>query len=178
MTSNVRLIGGPGLPFVERPPSADPIIRDPGIVSLSPFPGPIYPVSWRGRYPHLMPIDVVIWNRFLDKYGGEFLGFQYDVTVGEGAAPLPEMSAQDKFLLWSLTVKRVDCLGIRRDSVTLVEVKPRLGMAAVGQCVSYYCLWSKQYGVSPAVRVATVCEQSERDLEFVMHKLGFQVLVV
>lgn len=166
------------LPFTMRPPAGDPIIRDPGIVNLSPFAGPIYPPSWRGRYPHLMPIDVRIWNRFLDLYGGDFIGFQYDVTVGEGAAPLPDMNARDKFLLWSLTVKRVDCLGIRRDSVTLIEVKPRLGMAAVGQCVSYFCLWRKQYGIAPAVRVATVCEQSERDLGFVMSALGFQVIVV
>jgi hypothetical protein len=176
--ADIRVVTGEQLPFVERPAAGDPVIRDPGIVSLSPFPGPIYPPTWRGRYPHLMPIDVKIWDRFMDRYAGEFVGLQYDVTVGEGALPLPGMSAQDRFILWSLTVKRVDCLGIRRDSVTLFEVKPRLGMAAIGQMTSYAVLWQKQYGLPPAMRVATVCEQSERDLAFVCQRLGFQVVVV
>jgi hypothetical protein len=176
--NNLELVPGFRLPFVERPPSADPVIRDPGIVNLSPFAGPIYPVTWRGRYPHLMPVDVAIWNKFMDKYAGNFLGFQYDVTVGEGAKPLPGMTEQDRFLLWSLTVKRIDCLGVRRDGVTLFEVKPRLGMAAVGQMTSYYVLWQRQYGGGVAVRVATVCEQSERDLAFVCQRLGFDIVVV
>jgi hypothetical protein len=153
-------------------------ITDPGVVNLSPFGGPIFPAAWRGRYPHLMPIDAAIWGRFLDKHGSLFLGFQYDVTLGEGAQSLPGMSDKDKFLLWSLTVKRSDCLGIRRDGLLLVEVKPRLGMAAVGQVVSYYILWQRQYGGPPAVRVAVVCEQSERDLQFVCERLGVDVFVV
>jgi len=158
--------------------SGDPLVRDPGIVNLSPFLGPIYPPSWRGRYPHLMPVDLAIWNRFMDKYAADFVGFQYDVTVGEGAKAPEGASDADKYLLWSLTVKRIDCLGIRKDRVIVFEVKPRLGMAAIGQMVSYYVLWLRQYGRPPAVQVATVCEQSEPDLEFVAAQLGFLVIVV
>lgn len=157
---------------------ADPVVRVPGIVSLSPFPAAIYLHSWRGRFPHLMPVDVAIWNRYLDRYGAQFLGFQYDITLGHGATPLPEMSPADRFLLWSLTVKRADCLGIQLEGVTLYEVKPRLGMAAIGQVVSYYVLWLRQYGYVPAVKMAVVCEQDEPDLHYVIDALGFQVIVV
>ena len=153
-------------------------ISDPGVVNLSPFAGPIFPPTWRGRYPHLMPVDAVIWGRFLDAYGERFLGFQYDVTLGEGAVPLDGFSAKDRFLLWSLTVKRADCLCIRRDGLLLVEVKPRLGMAALGQAMAYITLWNRQYGQPPAVQAAVVCEQSEHDISFVCGRLGVAVIVV
>ena len=125
-----------------------------------------------------MPLDRVIWDRFLSVYGADYLGFQYDVLVGDGATPLPNMSKRDRMLLYLLTVKRVDCLGIRAAGLTLFEVKPRLGMAAIGQCVSYVDLWRRQYGKFPPVRAAWVGEQSEPDLAYVADRQNMGVIVV
>ena len=149
----------------------------PGLASLTPFPGTIFSPEWRGRYPHMMPLDIAIWDRFLDKFGEEFEGFQYDVTLGEGALAPSHFSEEDKRLLWLSTVKRADALGIRRNKLVLFEVKPRLGMAAVGQCVSYLILWQRQYANVPPVEMAWVGEMAEPDLFFVMSTLGFRSVV-
>ena len=126
----------------------------------------------------MMPLDQNIWSRFLERFGDEFVGFQYDITLGEGAEAPGNFSDEDRSLLWLATVKRADALGIREDKVVLFEVKPRLGMAAVGQCVSYLMLWKRQYPISPPVEIAWVGEQGEPDMGFVMGRLGFRTVVV
>lgn len=146
--------------------------------ALTPFRGRIYPPSWRGRFPHLMPLDQAIWRRFLDVHGGEFLGYQYDITLGEGAEPLSNFNERDRRLLWMMTVKRADCLCIRPDALFLVEVKPRLGMAAVGQLVTYKALWERQFPGSPPVRMMWVGERGEPDQQYVMDRLGFVSVIV
>lgn len=150
----------------------------PGLASLSPYQGRIYSTKWRGRYPHLMPLDRAIWDRFLERFGDEFLGVQYDVLLGEGAAPLVGASEMDRRLLYFATVKRADCLLIQKDRVILVEVKPRLGMAAVGQCLVYWMWWQRQYAYGPKVEVMWCGEQSEPDLAWVMDRMGFRMVVV
>lgn len=150
----------------------------PGLASLSPAPNRIFPSSWRGRYPHLMPLDIAIWTRALERFGKEFLGFQYDVLVGDGAEAPVNFSPSDKALLLALTVKRIDVVGIRSDKLLLIEVKPRLGMAAVGQLVAYNLLWRRQYGDFPRVEMAWIGEQAEADLQYVMDRLGFRSVLV
>ena len=145
---------------------------------LSPYPGRVFANNWKGRFPHLMPVDTRIWLRFLDKFGSGYLGFQYDIMVGQGAKSLPGFSDADKRLLYSLTVKRADALGITEGGITLFEVKPRLGMAGLGQLVAYNLLWYREYGNRRPVQVAIVCEQDEPDLNYVVDVLGFQRFVV
>lgn len=149
----------------------------PGLVNLSPYPGRIYSTAWRGRYPHLMPCDRAIWDRFLEAHGEDFLGVQYDILLGEGATPLTDMDEKDRRLLYCATVKRADCLLIMADKIILVEVKPRLGMAAVGQCLAYWIMWHRQYPYSPTVEVAWVGEQSEPDMQYVCDRMGFRTIV-
>jgi hypothetical protein len=150
----------------------------PEVVRLTPFPGAVYSPSWRGRFPHLMPRDDGVWRRFLDAHGSEFLGVQYDILLGEGATVPDGISEADRRLLYYATAKRADCLLIANDKLVLVEVKSRLGMAAVGQCVSYWLLWQRQYGRGRRIEIACVCEQGEPDLQYVMDRLGFRVVIV
>jgi hypothetical protein len=137
-----------------------------GVEKFSPYPAPIFPPTWRGRYPHLMPADIAIWTRFLEKYGDEYIGFQYDVLLGRGALKPADFPAWESKLLYLLTVKRVDCLGIRKDGVTLFEVKPRLGMAAIGQCVTYRALWHMHFGNIVNLLSAAVVEMDEPDIAY------------
>lgn len=125
----------------------------------------------------MMPLDIKIWDRFLERFGDEFEGFQYDVTLGQGAIAPNNFSKEDRRLLWLSTVKRADALGIQRNKLVLFEVKPRLGMAAVGQCASYLILWQRQFGTAKPIEVAWVGEMAEPDLFFVMSTLGFRSVV-
>lgn len=150
----------------------------PGLTQYTPYPGRIYSMKWRGRYPHLMPLDRAIWERFLDKYQDDFLAVQYDIMLGEGAPAPDNFSESDKRILYYATVKRADCLLILRDKLILVEVKPRLGMAALGQCLAYYLLWRQQYPYSPPVESMWVGEQDEHDMAFCMDALNFRRVVV
>ena len=125
-----------------------------------------------------MPLDQVIWTRFLKRYGEGFLGFQYDVLLGEGAVPPEDFSDEDKRLTYLLTVKRADCLGISERGLWLVEVKPRLGMACIGQLLAYKELWMRQYGTGFDLNMLAVVEFGEPDLQYVCRRLGFGVVIV
>jgi len=44
------------------------------------------------RYPHLLPGEVLIWERFLGAYGMQYQEFLYDIHVGKSPVvvePLP-----------------------------------------------------------------------------------------
>jgi hypothetical protein len=149
-----------------------------GISSLTPYAARIFAPDWRGRYPRLAPADARVWRKFQDRYWDGFLGFQYDIPLGEGALAIAGSSSVDVKLLYDLTVKRADVLAISAQVLWCIEVKPRLGMAAIGQLVVYRELWRRQWHGGIPVEFVWVGEQSEPDLEYVAGRVGLRLVVV
>ena len=135
-------------------------------------------MSPRPKYPHMMPLEVPIWDRFLASTDIQFTRLIYDVHVGEGA-PIPEYASPAEVTqIQAITRKRIDVVGWSQGSVWLFEVKSRAGQAAAGQLLNYKRLFRREYRPLAPIRLAVVCERLEWDVEDYYRELGITVFIV
>lgn len=117
----------------------------------------------RRKFPHLLPKEVLIWNKFLDVHENEYASFDYDVHVGLGAE-LPEtISPMIRKIASGLTRKRIDVVGYKYNSITIFEIKPDAGLSAMGQCLAYYYLYRKEFKPKRKVLMRIVSSSMSRD---------------
>jgi hypothetical protein len=106
---------------------------------------PVYPLEWmlpqeRGSYPHMAKNDAVLWERFMDAYGGNYNRFAYDVALG-GFKPDPAAGDEATRLGYQYaTALKIDAVGERPDDVWIIEVRPHAGVSAVGAALCYQLL--------------------------------------
>lgn len=130
------------------------------------------------KYPHLLPADVLLWERFLDQYPDYFESVEYDVHVGGAVDHSPWWS--DKFRIeasW-LASKRIDVVGHRKGEIWIVELKPEAGLSAIGQLIGYELLYQKRYSPTwPLVKclVTNLLTPDERFLTVALGIRTFQV---
>ena len=74
------------------------------------------------RFPHLLPNEERIWERFLQIYGDQFQNYRYDVRVGKGQDPGPRYEWKWRQLAIMLTQKRIDVVAERDGEIWIFEV--------------------------------------------------------
>jgi hypothetical protein len=132
----------------------------------------------RGYFPHMLPGDVELWNRFLDEHGHEYVGFRYDVHVGGAIERESKWTDKVHQMASWLVSKRIDAVGYRPGVTVIFEVKPEAGVTAVGQLVTYRMLFLEKYPVAGEVQCALVCSNILPDERRVLVTQGFGVFVV
>ena len=115
------------------------------------------------KYPHLMPNEVPLWERFLAIWGKNFEGFEYDVRVGKGVDPGAEYPEPWRSLAIQLTQKRIDVVGRRDGIVYIFEVKPQAGLSALGQLLAYRILYRETFNYRGRLRLAVVTDRLNPD---------------
>jgi hypothetical protein len=97
------------------------------------------------RYPHLLGKDKAIWDDFISKFPDLFDTVDYDVHVGSGIDALGETS-ETMYNQWKeLTKKRIDVIGYKDGSPSIVEVKDRVNLGTLGQVLGYQFLYSREH---------------------------------
>jgi len=89
------------------------------------------------RYPHMLPEEALIWDRFLAAPPFKIRKIDYDVKVGtlpEPPMPLPPEIFRAYESLWR---KRIDAVVHTENFIYTFEVKPRAGHSALGQALMY-----------------------------------------
>jgi len=103
-------------------------------------------VAFENRYfPHLLPYDIPLWKAFLDKHADEYIKFEYDIRVGQGSSPPPSLDPEMQQMWRDLSTKRIDAIGIKPDSIEIIEITRRAGIKAVGQLTVYPLLYAHTY---------------------------------
>lgn len=97
------------------------------------------------KYPHMFPLDIAIWDRFLDLHGSEFLEFDYDIKVGSGTPPVDGLGDSYIRMQAILSKYRIDVVGYKSDSIWIIETKPEAGTVAVGQIETYTRLYEREF---------------------------------
>ncbi len=127
------------------------------------------------KYPHMKPEDVAVWERFIDTNPGYFETVDYDFPVGSGAPVSPDHPENIQRDHTILTQKKIDAVGYRGDSVTLVEVKPIADMRGLGQILSYSHLYAIDHPEAGALTRMVVAGSTERELEAVYAAQGVEI---
>ena len=132
----------------------------------------------RYRYPHMIEDEKLVWERFMDLYPGKFETVDYDFRVGKGVVidgepgePWPRMAKM-------LSQKRIDVVGWVGDSPTIVEVKKRVGLSALGQVLGYRILFMKDLKHFPEPELLVICETISDDDHVVLEGSNIPVEVV
>lgn len=95
-------------------------------------------------YPHLLPGEIEIWERFLAKFPDMFDSFAYDVHVGEAEVLYPGEPKYQK-LAEALLKRRIDVVATRNGEKSIIEIKPDAGATALGQVLFYKALYEREY---------------------------------
>jgi hypothetical protein len=131
-----------------------------------------------GKYPHMFPHDINIWERFLDTYGSEYILFDYDIKVGTGVPPESGIAENYARMQDILSKFRIDCVGILPSSIDIIEVKPNASLSAIGQLLSYVELYKRDFLPSSPVRGVIVTDRELPDIRHLTEVHGFGYYVV
>ncbi|KKL26547.1 hypothetical protein LCGC14_2394180 [marine sediment metagenome] len=81
----------------------------------------LFPPDYRGKYPHMFPRDVLVWERFLGTFGSLYNEFAYDVRVGEKTWVNPRWEENYKKDAQILSQLRIDAVGFKDSAVEIIE---------------------------------------------------------
>ncbi len=116
------------------------------------------------RYPHMKAYEAEIWTAFLKQTELEFLDIKYDLHLGKGVPWLPTEPEYMQRLKLAVTRKRVDVVAITRDDLWIIEVKPRIGLSALGQLLTYFELYQREYTTDLPIMLGAVGYDIEPDI--------------
>lgn len=136
------------------------------------------PVLKSGRYRHMMKRDVAVWERFLDKYGGAFLGVFYDAAFG-GSQDLPDTVPEADRRGWQYTTAlKVDAILIGPRAALIVEVRPWATVSALGAALAYTLVADRDHFTDLPLQPTIVCEGIQVDVKWCADRMGVLVYVV
>jgi len=126
----------------------------------------------------MLPKDIPVWYRFLEKYGQPFIRIYYDVLLG-GPFLTPEQEKDPFMRDWRyVTAKRMDVLAELRTEIWIIEVVHDCGMRSLGQVQTYHALWLQDPKIDkPPVKVL-VAETIDEDLLSSAGVQGISVFIV
>lgn len=138
----------------------------------------LFPPDYRGKYPHMFPNDIAIWEGFLDKYGKLYKGFYYDVVCGKEIKMPEHLEIPYQKDAWVLSQLRIDAVGEKGDFIDIIEVKPRGNMASLGQLLTYKEHYIEEYRPQMPVRMVLVAAEIDQNIITLTEKYGIVYIIV
>ena len=139
---------------------------------------PRHPANKLFRYPHMFPLDIKIWDRFLDLFATNFLGFDYDIKVGSGSPIEPETPDNYARMQTVLSKYRIDAVGYTDGPIYIIEVKPDAGTIAIGQIETYRRLYERDFNPSRPVVGMIVTDREIPDMKYLTSMMGIMYYIV
>lgn len=126
-------------------------------------------------YPHLLPVDIPVWERFLAEHRADYTRIDYDVRVGKGRDPGSEYDDNIRKMGIDLSMRRIDAVGYTPNFIHIIEITRVASLRAIGQLTSYPLLYEATYQPDRPLIPLLVAEQIGTDLIPVIHKQPFEV---
>lgn len=137
-----------------------------------------YKFEKRSKYPHMKPADAELIDRFIEKYPDYFDEAAYSYPVGDGAPANPIVNEETEGSVEYLYMRKIDIVGKKRNFFSVVEVKPRASLSAIGQIKGYYDLFFRDEKPSGEVVKIIITDKMDNDSKFVAAKEGVIVIEV
>lgn len=130
------------------------------------------------HYPHMKPIDVHLWEKFLRLKPDFGDRVDYDVLVGEGTVVGDVEHDQYVRDFQILTQKKIDAVVHKDSFVYVVEIKPFAGAHALGQVETYSTLLRRKDPNIGGISKVIVTNKAQSDYGFVFEKYGVTLFEV
>ena len=126
----------------------------------------------------MKPADVEIWNRFIEQNPKAYDYVYYDYAVGKGpdfdTVVNPETGGDDR----ELYQYKIDVVGVKGQTIDLIEIKPRAGLSCCGQICGYRCLWNRDAGFEEEGQAVIITDVLRPDMPDVCEDMGIRIIVV
>ena len=139
---------------------------------------PQFPATLLRSYPHMFPLDIAIWERFLSAYPDLYNGFDYDVKVGSGTEAAEGTPENYVRMQQILSKYRIDAVGYRSQGIDIIEVKPEAGTVAIGQIVAYVSLYQRDLSPTLPLRGVIVTDRELPDMKHLTAQQGIGYYIV
>lgn len=137
-----------------------------------------YPFEKRGWYPHMMPEDVAVWNRFIEKFPASYERCEYDVAVGAVPDYVKADPEANVATMERLYKKKIDVVAFQGSDVDIIELKPACTMSTIGQVKGYKHLYLRDVAPNSSPFAVVICGAASEDvIEFARNE-DVRVIVV
>lgn len=126
----------------------------------------------------MKPADVVLIERFIEKYPGIYDKVAYSFPVGSGAPADPVVNQESGGSVEYLYFRKIDMVAMRGNAIDIIEVKPRAGTSAIGQVLGYRDLFLRDERPSVKPSCLIITDETNIDVEHVAEKQGVKIIVV
>ena len=130
------------------------------------------------KYPHMLPADVILWERWLARYEDEYDKYEYDVHIGKVKPIYPTSPVDIMKLAEAVSRKRIDVVASIGGVRVIIEVKPYAGLSALGQLLGYEILYRREYPGPYTLRLGVVTDRLDEDMEVLFDHYNIHVWVV
>lgn len=117
----------------------------------------------RLTFPGMLPLEIAILKSWLQQHQNEYDRYDYNVRIGKGTDPGASYDQTMRTMALAITKKRVDAVAWQGSTPTLIEVKNRATLAAMGQILSYNVLWKQDYPTSPDPKLLLIAATFDPD---------------
>jgi len=135
-----------------------------------------YPPVKQRKYAHMMPEDVRIWERFLDRNPIPGAMVAYDVHLGSTPTPSPDAPQYLKKHIAAVYPKKADLVIYLHTETLVTEVKPFAGLTSLGQALGYRHLFAQDYPFAPQPVPCILTDTAQPDMPSLCHKLGITLI--
>ena len=147
-----------------KPPSPPPV----------PFVVPPFAGSPRG----MISAEAALLSRWLAEHWREYDSVDYNIRVGIGIDPGPQVPDTIRQGAIANSQRRIDALLYTGQQPTIVEVKVRGSLWAIGQLLGYRVLWMRDNPGKLPPRLVMVCGSIDQDTAYAVTTLGLTYEVV
>ncbi|MCK5481449.1 MAG: hypothetical protein KAJ06_09885 [Gammaproteobacteria bacterium] len=127
------------------------------------------------QFPHLLPGDIPVWERFLVAFPDRYDRIEYDVRVGRGR-PAPEgFEPNIRKMAMDLSRRRIDAIGFTGEQIDIIEITRLADLKAVGQLLAYPLLYQQTFNAVSPLHTILVAEELHTDIKQVLDSLPVEV---
>jgi hypothetical protein len=128
-------------------------------------------------YPHMMPYDVAIWERFIENNPDAYEKVIYDFPVGSDPDFDTTLDVGGNSTAQALYKKRIDVVGFKGNTIDIIELKPNASASALGQVLGYVELYKRDVSMTPVPRPVLITDKLRIDMEEMALALGVTIFV-
>lgn len=146
----------------------------------SPLPGEIaeYLVKQSQATHRMTPQDLSVWNEFQGMITGQYAFMRYDIRLGPGR-PAPEGSGAHEKAMWTaLTQYRCDTAIVAETEAWLMEIKPVVTHAMLGQLLAYDDALMTTPLFDPSVKLVGLARTGNSHVEALARQHGLTIVTL
>jgi len=136
------------------------------------------PILKNGDYRHMARRDAVVWERFIERYGGAYIGVAYDVALGGISVDHDPADAEYADAYRYSTALKIDAVLFTSSHALIVEVRPWATVSALGSVLAYTLVAQRDRLLAQPFQPAIVCEGIQLDVRWCCDQIGVVIFEV